>query len=205
MVLRGSSRRRQRAGTVSYINQGVKTTIPTEKGVIMKAAIFCCLILLFVAVDQGRSEAQTVERYGLTSGQHQRAFDELVSQGYRLIRVIGHGGYEPTYDGVWVKRGGPAWEARHGMTSANYQRTFDDLVGNGYRLIWVSGYGVGNRALYAAIWEKRGGSAWEARHGMSQSQYQRISSDLVGNGYRETCLSRYYVGGQIRYAGIWEK
>lgn len=171
----------------------------------MKNRVFWCLLSVFALVNLGHAESSTVERYGITSGNYQRVFDELVGQGYRLIRVVGHGGQEPTYDSVWTNDAGPQWEARHSMTSANYQSTFDNLVNQGYRLTWVSGYGSGGSPLYAAIWEKRGGPAWEARHGLTSSGYQRTSDDLSANGYRQTCVSRYNVGGETLYAAIWER
>ena len=33
-------------------------------------------------------------------------------------------GATPRYAGIWVKQGGPAWQARHGLSAANYQATF---------------------------------------------------------------------------------
>ena len=68
-----------------------------------------------------------------------------------------------------------AWVARHGMTSTQYQIQFNTLVGQGFRLSEVSGYGVGSHALYAAIWDKSTGPAWEAHHGMTSADYQAKS------------------------------
>lgn len=95
------------------------------------------------------------------------------------------------YAAIWVKSGGPAWQARHGLTSAQYQATFDKLVGEGYRLVDVSGYDVNGQNRYAAIWEKSGGSAWQARHGLTSAQYQATFDKLVGEGYRLVDVSGY--------------
>ncbi|MEH2020860.1 MAG: hypothetical protein V7K74_25635, partial [Nostoc sp.] len=43
------------------------------------------------------------------------------------IQAIANG--QNRYAAIWVKSGGPAWQARHGLTSAQYQATFDKLVG----------------------------------------------------------------------------
>jgi hypothetical protein len=72
-----------------------------------------------------------------------------------------------------AQAGGP-WQARHGLTSAQYQNVFNELTGQGYRLIDVSGYSVGGQDRYAAIWEKREGPAWQARHGLTSAQYQNV-------------------------------
>ena len=97
------------------------------------------------------------------------------------------------------------WVARHGLTSSEYQSAFDSFGARRYRLVEVSGYSVGNQALYAAIWEKSAGPPRVARHGLSSAQYQAEFDSLVGQGYRLLDVSGYGVGGEARYAAIWEK
>ena len=100
---------------------------------------------------------------------------------------------------------GAEWVARHGMTSEQYQNEFDKLTGQGYRLTDVSGYSIGDQDRYAAIFEKKTGPAWVARHGMTSEQYQNEFDKLTGQGYRLTDVSGYSVGDQDRYAAIFEK
>jgi hypothetical protein len=151
-------------------------------------------------------------RHGMTSAQYQQTFDELVGQGYRLTWISGYGhwgvGYrdEPLYAAIWEKRSGPEWVARHGLTPAQYQQTFDELVGQGYRLTEVSVYSANRQEMYAAIWEKRDGPEWVARHGLTLEQYQQVSDELVRQGYRPTQISGYRVSNAtLNYAAIWEK
>ncbi len=98
---------------------------------------------------------------------------------------------------------GHNWQARHGMTSAKYQQEFTKLGKQGYRLVDISGYSVGGTALYAAIWEKKSGPAWVARHGMTSAKYQQEFTKLGQRGYRLIGTSGYNVGGKTRYAAIW--
>jgi Bacterial tandem repeat domain 1/Trypsin-like peptidase domain len=145
-------------------------------------------------------------RHGLTSAEYQQTFNELVGQGFRLICVSGYAvGNQDRYAAIWEQRDGPAWQARHGLTSAQYQQAFNELVGQGFRLTHVSGYALGNQDLYAAIWEQRTGSAWQARHGLTSAQYQQAFNELVGQGFQLTHVSGYAVDGQDRYAGLWEQ
>jgi cytochrome c biogenesis factor len=149
-----------------------------------------------------------VARHGLSSAQYQAEFDKLVGQGYKLMQVSGYNvGGRDRYAAIWEKSGNQnAWVARHGLSSAQYQAEFDKLVGQGYKLMQVSGYSVGGRDRYAAIWEKSGNqNAWVARHGLSSAQYQAEFDKLVGQGYKLMQVSGYSVGGQDRYAAIWEK
>ncbi len=97
------------------------------------------------------------------------------------------------------------WVARHGMSSSQYQSQFNYWVGQGYRLTDISGYNVNGAVRFAAIWEKKSGPAWVARHGMTSSQYQSQFNYWVGQGYRLTVIDGYEQSGQARYAAIWEK
>lgn len=106
---------------------------------------------------------------------------------------------------IWEKAPGPAWEARHGLTSQAFQQELDKLAAQGYRLVDVSGYGVGGQERYAAIWQKRAGPAWEERHGLTADAYQREFDRLTGQGYRPVHVSGYAVGGEVRFAAIFEK
>ncbi len=97
------------------------------------------------------------------------------------------------------------WVARHGMSASEYQSQFNYWVGKGYRLTDVSGYDVNGAVQFAALWEKKSGPAWVARHGMTSSQYQSQFNYWVGQGYRLTVIDGYDQGGSARYAAIWEK
>jgi hypothetical protein len=106
---------------------------------------------------------------------------------------------------IFEQVGGPAFQARHGLTAQQYQQTFDQLVGQGFRLKLVDGYSVGGQERFAAIFEQVGGPAFQARHGLTAGQFQQTFDQLVGQGFRPTCVSGYSVGGQDRYAAIFEQ
>lgn len=145
-------------------------------------------------------------RHGLSASQYQQAFDELLARGYRPTCVSGYVlGGEGRYAAVWEKVRGPAWEARHGLTPAEYQQTFDQLLARGYRPTCVSGSVLNGAARYTALWEKSDGRAWEARHGLTSSQYQHTFDELMSRGFRPTCVSGYALDGQDHYAALWEQ
>jgi len=145
-------------------------------------------------------------RHGMTSGQYQQAFDNLVSQGYRLAHVDGYAvAGQPLFAAIWNKVAGPPWQARHDMDAARYQMTFDQMSAQGYRLVKVSGYDGGNGALYAALWVQRPGPDWRARHGMSSAEYQQTFDNLTGQGYRLAWVNGYGVAGVPYFAAIFER
>ncbi|MBE9070843.1 hypothetical protein IQ260_29845 [Leptolyngbya cf. ectocarpi LEGE 11479] len=160
----------------------------------------------YAAIWEKRSGPAWVTRYGMTSGQYQAEFNKYTQQGFRLTHISGYGsGNNARYAAIWEKGSGPAWVAHHGMTSGQYQSEFNKYTSQGFRLTQVSGYGTGNQARYAAIWEKRSGPAWVARHGMTSSQYQSEFNKYTSQGFRLTHVSGYGTGNQTRYAAIWEK
>ena len=97
------------------------------------------------------------------------------------------------------------YAARHLMTPAQYQAEFNNWSEKGYRLTSLSGYTKDGQERYAAIWNKTSGPAWTARHAMTADQYQQAFNEMSKNGYRLTIISGYAVGGQARFAAVWDK
>ena len=100
---------------------------------------------------------------------------------------------------------GPTWESRHNLTSSQYQDAVTTYARQGYRPVAVSGYAVGGEARFAAIWSKEAGPAWESRHNLTSSQYQDALATYARQGYRPVAVSGYAVGGEARFAAIWNK
>jgi len=110
-----------------------------------------------------------------------------------VIPIGGQAKADVLFAAIWQKDNGPAFQARHGLTGPQYQQTFDQLVGQGFRLTYVNGYTVGGEPHFAAIWEKDGGPAFQARHGLTGPQYQQTFDQLVGQGFRLRVVSGYEV------------
>ncbi len=95
--------------------------------------------------------------------------------------------------------------ARHLMTPAQYQTEFSNLSSKGYRIISLCGYTKDGQERYAAIWNKASGPAWSAKHAMTAAQYQQSFTEMSKNGYRLRIISGYAVGGQAKFAAVWDK
>lgn len=185
-----------------YVNQGYRLTLVNGYGVGNQA--------YYTAIwERKRGGSSWVARHGMTSAQYQQEFNNYVGLGYKLTHVSGYGiGNKDYYAAIWEKpTDNVAWVARHSMTSDQYQAAFDNYVQEGYRLVHISGYGVGSTPYYAAIWEKRSGPAWVARHGMTSAQYQQEFNTFGQQGYQLVTVSGYgsSTGGKALYAAIWEK
>jgi Bacterial tandem repeat domain 1 len=154
----------------------------------------------------GALAAEFVARHDLPSSAYQQEFDRLIGQGFRLMHVSGYNtAVGERFAAIFEKRGGPAFVARHGLTSAGYQAEFDTLVSEGFRPTVVSGYGAGGSERFAAIFEKKGGPEFVARHGLTSGAYQAEFDRLVGQGFRPVLVNGYNAGVGDRFAAIFEK
>jgi hypothetical protein len=97
------------------------------------------------------------------------------------------------------------WQARHGLTAAEHQAEFDRLTGRGYRLLKIAGYELGATPRFASIWAIQGGSAWQARHGISGNDYQAAVTALRNDGFRPVDLSVFRSGNAVLFSAIWEQ
>ena len=114
--------------------------------------------------------------------------------------------FDTRFAAIFEKGDGTAWEARHGIdANTTYQATFDTLLRQGFRLTYVNGYSEGRGARFNAIWQKKGGPAWQARHGLTAQQFQATFDNLLQQGFRPVIVSGYAENGQARYAAIWEQ
>lgn len=131
-----------------------------------------------------------IARHGLDANQYQSLFGTLPSQGFRPWRINAYTvAGQDRFATIWRQTGGGEWLARHGLTPEEYQRLFDELVPQGWRLIDVSGYGSNGQDRYACLWERTGGPAWEARHGLTPFLHQQEFDAQIGRGRRLVRIS----------------
>ena len=183
---------------------------------IKNALVYSCLrtsagtlivIILVQFAPMPAMAAQWAARHGLTSAQYQKTFDNYTKQGFRLTSVSGYEiGGKARYAALWTKQSRSTWVARHGLTAKQYQNAFNDFVNKkGYRLTFVNGYAIRGNAHYAAIWEKKSGPKWAARHGLTANQYQKVVNDMSKKGFALTHVSAFSVKGSPRFAAIFEE
>jgi CubicO group peptidase (beta-lactamase class C family) len=96
---------------------------------------------------------------------------------------------------------------RHNLTSAQYQAEVNKWTNAqyGYRISQVSGYSDNGTDKYAAIFEKKSGPVYAARHNMTPAQYQNEVNTLKAQGYRVVQVSGFPSGNDAKYAAIFFK
>jgi CubicO group peptidase (beta-lactamase class C family) len=160
----------------------------------------------YAALFEKKSGAPWVARHGLSSSAYQQEYNNWSKKGYRLTHISGYSVKgSPKFAAIWEKKNGPSLVARHNLTSSAYQSEVNKWIKKGFRLTHVSGYTYKGSPRFAAIFEKKKGSAWVARHNLSSSAYQKEVNKWVKKGYRVTHVSGYSDKGKDRYAAIFEK
>ena len=146
-----------------------------------------------------------VAKHGMSATDYQSYFNYYTSLGYRLTWVNAHeAAGQERYAAIWEQKSGGTWIAKHGMSATAYQQAFDTYTRQGYRPIHIDVHTAGGAASYAAIFEKKSGPAWIAKHGMTSAAYQQAFEELAAQGYRARQVSGHNIGGTDYYAAIWE-
>ena len=142
----------------------------------------------------------------LSPAQFQERIEELVKQGFRLIRVSAYViGNEQRYAGIFEQRDGPAWQAQLAVPEDKLPALSDELSGQGYRMLDVSGFDTQEGPLFATVWEQSDGPDWQSHPALTASEIRMLSEKLSRQGFRPLRVSGYCVESQARYASIWEQ
>jgi Bacterial tandem repeat domain 1 len=97
------------------------------------------------------------------------------------------------------------WQAFPQTAAAAFPAMVEKLKRDGYRLHMISPYAVDGTEHYASLWSKEGGPEWQARYGLTRDDYQKTLDALIKDGYRMTWIGVHEIGGQPRYASLFEK
>jgi len=141
--------------------------------------------------------------HGVPASEHQNRFNSLLAQGYRIISLSVYGDpSSASYAAVWIKGGGPAWEAAHGLSASQYQDFFNKWKAKGYYPLIVSATGSGN-AVFATVWQQGNPGPWKARHGINEATFQSECFSAIAADQIPVSVSIYGNDSNRLYAAIW--
>ena len=150
--------------------------------------------------------------HGVSADDHQRRFDELGRQGFRITALTVSGTQQDAiYSAVWSDHGGSGWRAVHGLNAQQYQAAFDDATRNGFVPILISATGNGGDATFAAVFEQGHDHGWFAKHGMvwgdENTEGSLVHSQIIAKaqGFIPVSLCTYGPPEDRRFAGIWHE
>jgi CubicO group peptidase (beta-lactamase class C family) len=145
-----------------------------------------------------------VAYHGITASDHQSRFNDLSSKGFRIISLSVYGNpSNARYAAVWVKTGGPAWQAFHGRNASEYQQFFDEWKAKGYYPLLISATGSASDAIFAGVFEQGNPGPWKARHGITKGEFESECNSAYANNQILCSVAIYNNGSEPRYAAIW--
>ena len=159
----------------------------------------------YAAIWDKKSSSGWAARHAMNEGGYQAEVTTQKKAGNRPGRITAADINGKVVFACIFYKTSAVWEARHNMSSQQYQTEYNTWVGKGYRLVEVCGYKRNDQETYAAVWEKSAGPSYVARHAMNAQQYQAEFNTQYGNGYKPARVSAFEVGGQSRFAAIFEK
>lgn len=148
-------------------------------------------------------DVQWTYRHGLSSSDHQAAFDALggnyVMHDIDCYEMNG----QTRYTSIWIRES-RSWAARHGLTTAGMQSAINELDGDGFRPVRMAACNVGGTVRWAGIWHHDpDGPPWEAHAGMTPNDFDDHIDAQRDAGFRLRDITAYEDDGEARYAGIW--
>ena len=192
--------------TIGELDRALEELTPEGYAPTEMSAVQDGLNVRFAAVWVKEPQVDWRSEVLLTSKQMEAKSRYLGSLGFSPQQFFAYNVDGTTkYGAIWRRSRRP-WQLRYDLTSAEFQSAFDQFTGEGYVPVSLTGYKVGGENRYGAVWEKRDDSpAWQARYDLSESQYQATFDSLTPQGYVPIDISVYDLGGQPRYAAIWER
>jgi CubicO group peptidase (beta-lactamase class C family) len=134
-------------------------------------------------------------------------FNQLASQGYRMLWVqgVGNGSGAATFSSIWVRDGITNWYVFVNMDATEYQNKFNSYASQGYRPISVSGYQDSGSNRFGAIWLYDPGVDYVGIHNTDSTGYQNFFNNNAANGYRAQVVDGYAAGTVDNYIAIMYK
>jgi hypothetical protein len=101
---------------------------------------------------------------------------------------------------------GTAEVVRTAVPADSYPALVREAIAATYRPAWMDGYDVAGQTYLNTVFRPDNRSTpWYEYVGMDATGYQSRFDTLKAAGYRLTFVESYLLGGQARYAAMWEK
>jgi hypothetical protein len=145
--------------------------------------------------------------HGLSAADHQKAFNDLTSKGWRPVNVspVSVSGAR-IYAALYEQKDVGSFWVKSFLTPAEYQTEFDANAGAGRHLAYLNAYTHEGAPRISAIWhQKPAVNALVARHGLTGSQYQTEFDTQLSAGFLTRAVTGYEDGGGHRFAAYWTK
>ncbi|KAF2259815.1 beta-lactamase/transpeptidase-like protein [Lojkania enalia] len=166
---------------------------------------FAVISILIVGLFQTVCTLPVTQYYVSENGAtHQTKFNQLSSQGYRMISLNVHGpSSSPLYSAVWIQRTGAAYVAIHGVSGSTYQAWFDQYSRQGYVSTIVTATGAIGSEIYAGVMEKISVGEWIQQCGLSATGFQNRNAEALSNKRILKYFDEFGTSSDRRFCGVW--
>lgn len=158
--------------------------------------------------EENREHRAWAEWRNLSSSAYHAKWEEYRDRGFRPSGVEAYSNAgSPLFAGIWVKNlENLGWYSFRGLTSTQYANEYTAKKEEGMRLVDMEAYQTPDGLRYAVIWyQNRDGIDWVHHWNLNREDYQQKINELGAAGYRVVDFESYQVGGNQRYAAIWQK
>lgn len=153
-----------------------------------------------------RNQPISLAKHGITDGKYQQYVSELAEHGSMPDWINFYNVGDEVFVNAIFRPAKTGWLARHGLTGKEYQDLYDEHIKKGsYQLKQVDSYVKSGQIRYAVILVKGDGANMPAYHGITAAEHQEKFDALTAQGFVPVNLSVTSIGGQLRYAGFYEK
>ncbi len=144
-------------------------------------------------------------RRDMTAAQYGDYFKSQSEKGYRVVDIEAYQTSKGLrYAAIWVQNKEKIkWAQLRDMTRKKYQSEIDTRSKQGFRVVDYETYVKNEKRLYAAIWEKRSGYAWQTRTNRSEKEFANLWREYRDKGYRLVDFECDQSSKGMRYSGVW--
>jgi hypothetical protein len=156
----------------------------------------------FVAEKRGGPDYRVYHDRSASS--HAQLTNQLDAQGLRPVNVsvVSIGGSR-RYTALWERRNAGSWKLSSTVRLGDYQGWLAAEASAGRRLSYVNAYAHGGTTFLSAIVSSAVSPAYQARHGLTSSQYEDEYEKWVAAGLSTRAVTAYLDRGVVRFAALW--
>ena len=144
-------------------------------------------------------------RSGLSADSLQSVMNDAAKDGFRPVALsvadMGAGQFAV----ILEKNDGRVWHERHGLTLDGFQSVLKEQMKAGRKLSDIDCFDRDGDTRFAALFEAKGGTVWEAWVNLGTTAWQAKLEDMMAKGFRPTRVNACASPDGPQFAAIFEK
>jgi CubicO group peptidase (beta-lactamase class C family) len=144
--------------------------------------------------------------HGKSPDEHQQLFNSLTAQGYQPVNIsVTYLNGKTYFAALYEKNHSGSFVALSAIPLDKYQHYFDDNRKAGRQLTYLNAWEKNGKVYFSAIWRAGIKAVYNARHNLTEKQYQTLREQQLEKGLLTEFVTGYVVKGQHTFAALWRK